>query len=89
MASGFICCLAQIDTRSPHAYFDGYAFSESIDAAKIYPSRADAKLATTQLQSVYTDSDLIYLPAQQTVVLTTGNPSPPPTIQDSTPTTIQ
>ena len=96
---GYAAYLVNPGDSTPIAYWDGYTFNESIDTTKIFPTRADVKTSTSGVVTQYTDHDIVYVPAKQTIVLGTPGSvinSTPPTstppsepTQTSSPTTLQ
>lgn len=66
---GYVAALVDVGSTTPTAYWDGTAFTDDVNASRIFPNRSDAKLSTAQILSVYDNQDVIYIPARQTIVL--------------------
>ncbi len=77
---GYAAYLANPGDPTPLAYWDGYTFNQSIDATKIFPTRADVKTSTAGVVTQYTEQDILYVRAKQTIVLV-----PSTSVSNSTP----
>ena len=64
---GFIVSLKPDNQDSSPNYWDGNSSIQNLDAAKLYLSRADARLEAASLQSIFADHDISILPALRSI----------------------